>query len=460
MSEIGPTHPLTYRAEIVAPVFDLLRASESAALIGPASMGKSRLLHFLLRGDVQHHYLGDAAAVTWLALADCNRLAEASEWGLYELLLTALTEVAAGRVEPSVRDWLNDLRREAIITANPLLARRHVELATRSLRLDHGLKLCFLLDEFDDALRKLPTAALVNLRALRDFDRYSLCFLLTLRDAPDRVRPPREYESFYELFSRSLLGLRPYTEEDARRVLAQLAVRRQRTLTPAEIIWLLEFSGGHPGLLVALFDLLTRGNVPSGAVTIDWALAEPQVAEECRKLWAGLSQDEQLALSHLTQGIGAAYGARQLLELKGLIRVIGSDVIFFSPVFAKYVATQGAPIDKTLSLDEAAAVAWVEGRRVADLSPLEFELLRLLHRRLGQVCSRDEILAVLYPHETLQLDAAIADNRVDSLMRHLRKAIEPDAGHPRYLLTVRGRGYKLVDTPIALGRVAEVIDTG
>lgn len=445
MSEPGPQHPLTYRQEIAAPIFDLLRAGESAAVVGPASMGKSRLLHFLRRPDVQAHYLGEAAANTQLVLVDCNRLAGVTEWGLYELLLTALTEATA---EPPLRESFNDLRREVITRRNGLLARRHVELAAHMLCAEQGRRLCLVFDEFDEAYRNLPPAALANLRALRDAHRYRLCYLLNLRDHPARLRLPDDNEGFYELASRSVLGLKPYGEADARRVVAQLAARRSRPVAEYEQADLLRLSGGHPGLIVALFDLLLHA--PNGFPAQDaaeWALAQPQVGEECRKLWCGLAQDEQLALSRLAQGIGAPHHVRDLLALKGLIRPLGRDeAAFFSPLFLAYVLAHGSVGEQALWLDEAAAVAWVEGRPVTDLSPLEFDLLRYLHRRRGEVCTREQIIAVLYPDEAIGADGA-ADNRVDSLMRHLRKAVEPAPDHPRYLLTVRGHGYKLVDRP-------------
>ena len=83
MPEIGPAHPITYRRGIAQPLFDLVRAGESGAIIGLSGMGKSRLLQFLSRQDVQRHYLGDAAPATWLVLVECHRLAEVWEWGLY-----------------------------------------------------------------------------------------------------------------------------------------------------------------------------------------------------------------------------------------------------------------------------------------------------------------------------------------------------------------------------------------
>src|SRR5215216_3117796 len=96
MYEIGPQHPLSYREEVAAPLFDLVRASESGAIVGPSSMGKSRLVQFITRPDVQRQALGAAAETTQLIVVDSNRLAEASEWGFFELLLAALTE-ACGR---------------------------------------------------------------------------------------------------------------------------------------------------------------------------------------------------------------------------------------------------------------------------------------------------------------------------------------------------------------------------
>ncbi len=449
MSEIGPQHPLTYRQEVAAPLFDLLRSGESAAVVGPASMGKSRLLQFLLRPDVQQHYLGDAAVRTWLLLVDCHRLAEHSEWGLYELLLTSLTEEAGERLDADVRDWLNNLRREAITGASALLARRHVELATRVLCREHGLSLYIIFDEFDELYRSLPASALANLRALRDADKYSVCYILMLRDHPGRLRPPGDNEGFYELVSRSVIGLKPYGEEDARRVIAQITARRRRAVTPGQEATMLALSGGHPGLLVALCDLLSNGHeVPADGDLTAWALAQPPVAEECRKLWNGLADDERWALSRLAHGIGASYTLRELLALKGIIRPLERDAVeFFSPVFRQYVLNEGSLSDRELWLDEGATVVWVEGKPIRGLSSLEFKLLTHLYRRRGQVCAREEIMAALYPNEALDASEAGADNRIDTLVRRLRKDIEPEPAHPRYLLTVRGHGYKLVDTP-------------
>jgi two-component system, OmpR family, response regulator RegX3 len=82
-------------------------------------------------------------------------------------------------------------------------------------------------------------------------------------------------------------------------------------------------------------------------------------------------------------------------------------------------------------------VVTVEGEGVK-LPLKEFELLEMLLRNAGRVLTRgqliDRIWGADYVGDTKTLDVHV---------KRLRAKIEPDPGHPRYLLTVRGLGYKL-----------------
>jgi len=76
------------------------------------------------------------------------------------------------------------------------------------------------------------------------------------------------------------------------------------------------------------------------------------------------------------------------------------------------------------------------GKRIA-LTDAEIALLRVLAARMGEVLSR----------ETLSRSVATAVNEraIDVQVTRLRRKIEPDPSFPRYLRTVRGQGYRLVD---------------
>ena len=78
------------------------------------------------------------------------------------------------------------------------------------------------------------------------------------------------------------------------------------------------------------------------------------------------------------------------------------------------------------------------GSEVEQLSFYEVELLRLLHERLGQPVSREEILQKIWG-----VEAGPSNRTVDNFIVKLRKKIEKSPDKPEHILTVYGIGYKL-----------------
>ncbi|HVY26736.1 MAG TPA: response regulator transcription factor [Polyangiaceae bacterium] len=79
------------------------------------------------------------------------------------------------------------------------------------------------------------------------------------------------------------------------------------------------------------------------------------------------------------------------------------------------------------------------GNQVESLSFYEVELLRLLHERVGQPVSRDEIL-----NKVWGLEATPTNRTIDNFIVKLRRKIERSPDKPEFILTVYGFGYKLV----------------
>ncbi|MCL5935263.1 MAG: response regulator transcription factor, partial [Firmicutes bacterium] len=80
---------------------------------------------------------------------------------------------------------------------------------------------------------------------------------------------------------------------------------------------------------------------------------------------------------------------------------------------------------------------FARGNRL-DLTPKEFELLRLFLANPGKVFSRDALLEKIWGYDYY------GDTRtVDVHIRHLRQKIEQDPSNPACIETVRGVGYRL-----------------
>ena len=92
-----------------------------------------------------------------------------------------------------------------------------------------------------------------------------------------------------------------------------------------------------------------------------------------------------------------------------------------------------------VTVDPSAHTLLRDGQTIT-ISFYEAELLRLLHKRLGEPVSRDEILDKVWGTKTHQP----TNRTVDNFVVKLRKKIEQSHEKPRHILTVYGYGYKLV----------------
>jgi DNA-binding response OmpR family regulator len=90
-----------------------------------------------------------------------------------------------------------------------------------------------------------------------------------------------------------------------------------------------------------------------------------------------------------------------------------------------------------LEIDDSVKHVKVKGRTVS-LSPKEYELLKLLASEPGRVFSHQEIIAAVWQNKPF-----ITSSDVTKYIYLLREKLEDDPENPRYILTVRGFGYKL-----------------
>jgi len=90
-----------------------------------------------------------------------------------------------------------------------------------------------------------------------------------------------------------------------------------------------------------------------------------------------------------------------------------------------------------LTLDRSTHAVTV-GESSVDLTPTEFDILAVLMSAPGRVFSREEILRAVHG---VAFEAY--ERTVDAHIKNLRQKIEPDPANPRYVLTVRGAGYRL-----------------
>lgn len=108
-----------------------------------------------------------------------------------------------------------------------------------------------------------------------------------------------------------------------------------------------------------------------------------------------------------------------------------------SPSAERYLEVQDVRLDRERHL------VWV-GSRPIDLTPTEFKLLAYLMGHADQICSPQQLVRQAQGYET---DPWGARAIVRVHIRRLRRKLEPDPTHPRYIVNMRGVGYTFPTVP-------------
>jgi two-component system, OmpR family, KDP operon response regulator KdpE len=182
---------------------------------------------------------------------------------------------------------------------------------------------------------------------------------------------------------------------------------------------------------------------PPDAIVLDLVLPDGSGVEVCSEIrgWSGLPiivlsavGDEREKVRALDVGaddyITKPFGTDELLaRLRAVLRRSADE------------GGEPAVSVGSLVIDMAAHSVTRDGQEI-HLTPIEFDLLRVLAQHRGKLVTHRQLLRAVwgpaYELETHYLRVHFA---------HMRAKLEPDPAHPRYVITDPGVGYRLRDEP-------------
>ena len=144
------------------------------------------------------------------------------------------------------------------------------------------------------------------------------------------------------------------------------------------------------------------------------------------------TQDKVLGLN-----VGADdYITKPFVPLEVLARV-RSQLRRYAQLGAQPAEDAGVVTVGSVTMDDKAKQVTVDGEPVW-LTPIEYNILKLLMEHPGQVFSTRVIYEQVWQEMPIGSEGAVAVH-----IRHLREKIEINPSEPRYLKVVWGRGYKI-----------------
>lgn len=451
---IDPETIVTRDADI-AYIMECVEDGDCCSVVGLSNMGKSTLLRSIPLREVKRKYLGDRADECIFVYIDFNLMLELTEQGFYELILrSTLAELRKLEIEPELLDRVAASYRNLVNPANPFLVPLSFNEGLTAI--SEGLKqrVVFLFDEFDEPFAGLDERVLLNLRALKDKYGPRLSYVAATDQPLSGQQRGDKVAEFCELFALNTLFLSTLGRDDAQRVIAQFAQEEEVEFGADDVIFIIAQAGGHPGLLEATCRVLAEvsGDYPDSYDDQSCKLVrerldgDASIRAECAKLWNDLTTEEQEALTAFVSEPGEPLDAEleSSLRRKAVVEKQEGELAIFGQLFEGFARRQrlvkrGEP--QGVRVDVDSGHVWVDGELIPALTDLEYRLLLLLYGRLDKICDKYEIVESVWGEDYID---EVDDARIGKLVNRLRQKIEPDPSEPRYLMTVRGRGYRLV----------------
>lgn len=448
------------RRSDLAALFAQVRNMECVSVVGISNLGKSALLRALTDPGVQKEHLGTVTPDYLFVYIDFNQMLEMSEQAFSELVLRCAMDALRPLDSETSRTVLHHTETAYMGLVAPTSA---FEIPLRFAQAMSAIgdllpqRVIFLMDELDEAVAGLEGRIFLNLRALKDRHRQGLTYVTATNRRLEQIRQDPNVSEFAELFAHNILYVSPLLPDETLEFIKRFAAAYDVTFSAEDCTFIRTWAGGHPGLLDAtcrVLGLLTGRPVrdPSQDAIIHRRAAEIlpldlSIQSQCRTIWNNLTPGEQEALLWLYQhaGEGNAPVEMDSLVVKHLVVGTGPERRIFARAFADYVGRQlvtRRPPHKGILLDPDSGEVWVNGTQVPTLTNLEYRLLLLLYGRLGKICDKYEVVEAVWGEDYID---QVDDARIEKLVSRLRQKIEPDVANPRYLLTIRGRGYKLVE---------------
>ena len=456
---LSTTETLT-RDEDIAYIMECIADVECCSIVGVSNIGKSVLLRSVCRPEVKQRYLGPRADDYAFAYIDFNLMLEMTEQGFYELILrNILAELAELEVDQGLLDRINDFYRSVVNPTNQFMVPLSFNEGMISISEGLGRRVVLLFDEFDEAFQGIDGRVFLNLRALRDKYGDALCYIVATEQRLRESRTGPEIAEFCELFAHNARFLSTLKKDDAIRVINGFARQEELVFSPQDVDFIIAQAGGHPGLLEVVCRLL-GATLSSGEAQLysqdeRYRLLEERlgsdlnVRTECAKLWNDLTGEEQNAIVAFLSSPQSPLEPRvrrSLCEKSFLIEDEAGQLRPFGRLFEGFAHRQRLVKEGTpqgVRVDVDAGEVWVDGQAVPTLTKLEYRLLLLLYGNMDKIRDKYQVVEAVWGEEYIE---EVDDARIEKLVSRLRQKIEPEPSNPRYLITVRDRGYKLVSS--------------
>lgn len=432
-------YPETTRFAEIAQIASLIKEGNSCQLIGLPGSGRSTLLSLLANNrQVRLKHFGEDNKKIHFVLANFSEVKKRSLVDVMKYLFLNLTESLRERKMLEEHKAVGDIFREHLQFQDELILFQGFKEAIEYLALEKKIIIVFLFDRFEEYLPVVTSEFFANLRVLRSRAKYKFSIIFSVYRPLESFLEPSVLSDYYDFVAGQIIYLSIQDAETTKFRIAYIEKITGKKVSEETLSEIIALSGGSGRLIkLAVEAVLAHGENHKDLAK--FLLDQKTIKTALLEIWSILTQQEQASL------LSGKFDNQEIvsyLENVGLIKNKKIQIPFFESIIRGEAGKERGE-NVTIVYDENTNSIKKGTDIISDhLTASEFRLLKFLLQSKEKIVEREELISVVWQEN--KSTAGITDQAVDQLIFRLRRKIEDDPNDPRYLQTVKGRGFRFI----------------
>ncbi len=432
-------------------ILRFIKTGNSISILGIPGSGKSQLISYLL-DEINK----DKSGTIGLKI-DVNDLVNVTEIDFFKYLLYEILDKIQNQPNLSLSSQkLIEMIQNNTGSNDTFVIYRAAKQTLDILKRETDCSIGIFIDGFKK-LSALPTSFFNSLRAFRATDKKNISFIFTDNINITNAYTREKIGDLYDLITNYVIWLPLRTKEDTYAIIEEESQVLEKKLTDKQKEFVWKMSNGNPSL--TKYIALALNEMPNEIPEAAELIRNSAIKSRIEKIVSALTEEEIDVLTQIANGkkkenelTGSTDTVISLKEYQ-ILTEDGKDLAIFSPLVEVYLAknklstrqnqqnrSQQATIKSSIRIKDG--IVYIGKETVdKDLTKKELEILDLLSKNPGKVISREQIAVIMWGKD---FATKYSDWAIDRTISRVRSKIGDFAYKPKYIKTLRGRGFKLL----------------
>ena len=433
-------YPENTRFEEIKKILDVLKEGNSCQVVSVAGVGRSNLLGLLsYNRNVRLAHLGINQKNYHFVLLNFSEIRKRPLSDANKFIFLGILDSLRERGLKNEYLQVNKIFKESIEFNDELVIFSGLKKTIDYLAIERNLNVILLFDRFEEYVPMLSSEFFANLRVLRNRAKYHFSVVFSLNRPLEDLIEPTLFADFFEYVAGRIIYLPILDKIGLDFRISYLEKVSGKKTDKKTLDKILSLTKGHGRLtILCLESVFSLEKLPlDNQQFISFLFSKRPIRSALFAIWNSLNQSEQ------------KFFIDKKLEPIFLENIfLANDGVVTIPFFEEFIKTEIIVSEKfkknqneQIILDENTNEIKKGELIISDqLTSFEFKLLMYFLLNKDKILEKEEIINAVGGEQKTTL--GVTDQALDQLIFRLRKKIEENPNEPKYLLTIKGRGFK------------------